>query len=56
MTSINGLSKLEEAAKEYEKDMAVELSADKILKWLGVYLLLGLAVFAKVGETLGTKV
>ena len=56
MSHADGLSKLEEAAKEYEKDLVVELSADKIIKWIGVYLFLGLAVVAKIGETFGKKV
>ena len=56
MTSTSGLSELEETAREYDKDLAIELNADKILKWIGVYMLLGLAVVAKVGEILGKKV
>ena len=48
-----GISKLDEAAKEHEKDVVIDLGVDRIVKWIGVYLLLALAIVVKIAEVVG---
>ena len=48
-----GIEKLNEAAKAHEKDFVIDLAADRIIKWIGVYLFLALAVIIKIADTVG---
>ena len=48
-----GIQKLDEAAKEHEKEIVIDLGADRFIKWIGVYLFLALALILKVAEAIG---
>ena len=48
-----GIQKLDEAAKEHEKEIVIDLGSDRFIKWIGVYLFLALAVVVKIAEAVG---
>ena len=48
-----GIQKLDEAAKEHQKKIVIDLGSDRFIKWIGVYLFLALAVIVKFAEAVG---
>jgi len=48
-----GIQKLDEAAKEHEKEIVIDLGSDRFIKWIGVYLFLALAAIVKLAEVIG---
>ncbi|CAK8694157.1 unnamed protein product [Clavelina lepadiformis] len=45
--------KLDSISKEHEAEVVIDLGADRLLKWIGVYLLLALAVVIKITDYVG---
>ncbi|XP_076802455.1 uncharacterized protein LOC143446619 [Clavelina lepadiformis] len=46
-------AKLEELSKQHEAEIVIELGMDRLLKWVGVYLLLAMAIVVKVVDFIG---
>uniref|UniRef100_H2ZMC9 Innexin n=1 Tax=Ciona savignyi TaxID=51511 RepID=H2ZMC9_CIOSA len=49
----NVISGLENAAQKHEIDLVIDLGVDRLLKWIGVYTILALAVVAKISDFVG---
>ena len=48
-----GVGPLQDIAKEHEDKLVVDRSLDRLIKWIGVYLLASLAVVVKFVEITG---
>lgn len=47
------VNSLEAVAKQHEDSVVIELGTDRLIKWLGVYTILFLAIVAKIGDLVG---
>lgn len=44
------LKDFESATKQHEETVVIELGTDRLIRWIGVYFILFLAVVVKVGD------
>jgi len=49
------LTALDNASKENEVNLVIELGTDRLIKWVGVYLMLTLAAVAKLSDVIGKR-
>lgn len=49
----SSIDRLDEAAKQHEQDFVIDFGSDRLIKWVGVYLFLGLAIVVKIAESVG---
>ena len=49
----SSIDRLDEAAQQHEQNFVIDFGSDRLIKWIGVYLFLGLAVLVKIAATLG---
>ncbi|XP_078484310.1 uncharacterized protein LOC100186235 [Ciona intestinalis] len=49
----NVISGLEKASQQHEIDLVIDLGVDRLIKWIGVYAILAVAVVAKISDYVG---
>nr|XP_018667138.1 uncharacterized protein LOC100186235 isoform X2 [Ciona intestinalis] len=49
----NVISGLEKASQQHEVDLVIDLGVDRLIKWIGVYAILAVAVVAKISDYVG---
>ncbi|CAK8694771.1 uncharacterized protein LOC143446612 [Clavelina lepadiformis] len=54
-SSSNAIGRLEEASQQHEVNIVIDLGMDRLLKWIGVYLILILAALSKISDYIGTN-
>lgn len=53
MSSSEMIQGLEQASQKHEKEIVIELGSDRILHYVGVYLIIVLAVITKISDLAG---
>ena len=54
MSVADEAKKFDEATKEHEKELVIDLGADRFMKWIGVYLFLAFSATTKFADVIGT--
>ena len=48
-----GIEHLHDAATQHEDNIVIDLSSDRLIKWIGVYLVLAIGFVVKIAEAVG---
>ena len=55
MSAADEAQRFDDAPKEHEKQLVIDLGADRLFKWIGVYLFFAFAVIAKFADIIGME-